>query len=682
MSKILIFGDSFSCEYDRMSIEYVKWKGYVPKNFPELLSDKLNLKYFNFAQGGFDNYTIFHSIINNIKIIEEDDIVIIGWSLIERFRLVNDKNWISIGNYSIDAKIKDISSNTILECLSNRLTNSDLYIQELNNFIFIINSLLKNNIIIHWSWTDYNANFTVPYIKYDSIKNETNIDDLHHNEKSAVEYYNLFLNFLKVKKKLKINFAFDDILIYDTNYKPLYYDFNVINLKNKIEDEYNIKFPYTIVGKESKELLSIFNILDKNLLLFDNTYNNIFFNTVKYFIKNNEKFLYPIILSSNDLFNDDIIDLHDDIIYSVRNNICKIVFIYPLEGNFGFDISNYIWINKLSTKYNLSKKDIIVITPNMKANETYLDLISKYVISDNYTIYTFSFFSNFYFMFKSFNKLNIIDNKNEYNEFFNILNNNRKYKKEYHFLCFNREPKIHRLCIFAELNTNINFKNKFITSLKRRNNYHFDFYKNVDYILNDNYKHCKNRLTDFYKNYNSDQDTVYDTDDLLSNEGFNLNIDAHNKSFVNIITESHFNDNSIFFSEKTFKPIFCCQPFIIFGTPFMLKKLKEMGFKTFDKWWDESYDNEIDFTKRFEKIIDVMIEISSWNMEKCYKITNEMEKVLQHNFNVLMNNEEIIDLYNFLNCNDKSSSITYFNFDDNYIDHNKNNIESKKNKLI
>ena len=76
--------------------------------------------------------------------------------------------------------------------------------------------------------------------------------------------------------------------------------------------------------------------------------------------------------------------------------------------------------------------------------------------------------------------------------------------------------------------------------------------------------------------------------------GASLNIEAHLDCFLNIVTETLFNSESIFISEKTYKPIYLCQPFIIFGNPHTLKKLKQLGYKTFDKWIDESYDNEPD----------------------------------------------------------------------------------------
>ncbi len=100
-----------------------------------------------------------------------------------------------------------------------------------------------------------------------------------------------------------------------------------------------------------------------------------------------------------------------------------------------------------------------------------------------------------------------------------------------------------------------------------------------------------------------------------------------------------------------------CQPFIIFGNPHSLKKLKEYGFKTFDKWWDESYDEELDFNIRFEKIVKVLEEIANWSFDKCYEVTNEMETILIHNYRQLMSTDELHKIYSLLQTDTKLKKI-------------------------
>jgi hypothetical protein len=207
------------------------------------------------------------------------------------------------------------------------------------------------------------------------------------------------------------------------------------------------------------------------------------------------------------------------------------------------------------------------------------------------------------------------------------------------------------MIIFAELMTNSNLINKSYVSLAASsmgNKSEKDFYNLTKGFIDDNYNRSKQRLLDYYENYNSLEHHVFDESDLENNKADNLNLSAQNNTFLNIVTETLTNKNVIFFSEKIYKPIYCAQPFVLIGNPLSLKKLREKGYKTFGQWWDESYDDELDFTKRFEKIMDVLEEISTWSLEKCFEVTQEMESTLRHNFNIMMSNDETLNFYKFL----------------------------------
>jgi len=175
--------------------------------------------------------------------------------------------------------------------------------------------------------------------------------------------------------------------------------------------------------------------------------------------------------------------------------------------------------------------------------------------------------------------------------------------------------------MFNELNINEKLKGKSITTLRGKDkNYYFD-------IIN------------------------WEKQTLSS--GAHLNIKAHLDSFVNIVTETLFDDQSIFLTEKTYKPIYMCHPFIIFGNPYSLRKLKELGYKTFDKWWDESYDDETDVNVRFQKIVIILEKITEWDMDKCFEIKKEMEETLIHNYKKMFDTTEITNLLMELKCENK-----------------------------
>lgn len=108
-------------------------------------------------------------------------------------------------------------------------------------------------------------------------------------------------------------------------------------------------------------------------------------------------------------------------------------------------------------------------------------------------------------------------------------------------------------------------------------------------------------------------------------------------TFCHIVTETQFfNDNpyygeTIFITEKVDKAIRFAQPFIVASSPNYLKTMRELGFKTFNQWWDESYDTVQEWDKRINMVYDVIKEISTWSQSKLSVIYREMIPTLEHN---------------------------------------------------
>jgi hypothetical protein len=77
--------------------------------------------------------------------------------------------------------------------------------------------------------------------------------------------------------------------------------------------------------------------------------------------------------------------------------------------------------------------------------------------------------------------------------------------------------------------------------------------------------------------------------------------DWYDNTCFSIVAESTVEateEQPIFISEKTFKPIAFAQPFMIYGNTGTLSYLKSQGFETFDNIFDESYDNVVDWEMR------------------------------------------------------------------------------------
>jgi hypothetical protein len=365
-------------------------------------------------------------------------------------------------------------------------------------------------------------------------------------------------------------------------------------------------------------------------------------NTLDYFYLNNIKFIYPITLYSTDLFiKYKTMELSDILLKCIKNKKAKIIFFYTTEGDWGSQQFHFNWINDLIDKYNLNNDDILVITTNLKAKDNYID--------NKFNIIPYNFFADD-LEFLKLKKTDKYSLKAFEEHYIKYIKNNRNNKKKKHFLCFNGIPRLNRLLIFGSIKSNLKLNNTTILSLRNTQSENpNEFYEEV-------IKHSDNKkIIDFFKTYNSTINYSYDTNnwDKIYSWGNFLNMDVHTNSFINIVTETMWNKESIFFTEKIYKPIYMCQPFILFGNPNSLKKLKEYGFKTFDKWWDESYDNEFDLNIRLEKITKILEEIASWDFDKCFDITNQMEEVLVHNYKQMISTDELYKIYTLLQTDTK-----------------------------
>jgi len=92
--------------------------------------------------------------------------------------------------------------------------------------------------------------------------------------------------------------------------------------------------------------------------------------------------------------------------------------------------------------------------------------------------------------------------------------------------------------------------------------------------------------------------------------------------------------------EKFIVPILFKKPFLNFGPIGGLDILKDYGFKTFDCIFDERYDTELDVDKRIYMMLDEIERLEKLGLDK---VTKEVEPILEHNYNLLLD----------MNCNRK-----------------------------
>jgi len=110
-------------------------------------------------------------------------------------------------------------------------------------------------------------------------------------------------------------------------------------------------------------------------------------------------------------------------------------------------------------------------------------------------------------------------------------------------------------------------------------------------------------------------------------------------SFLHVVTETCFWEGKTHLTEKIFKPIVARQPFVLLGSTFNLRYLRSYGFKTFDSWWDESYDVTVDPISRLQAVVNIIKEMSEMSDRDLEAVLLGMQNVLEHNYNLFYSRE-------------------------------------------
>lgn len=109
----------------------------------------------------------------------------------------------------------------------------------------------------------------------------------------------------------------------------------------------------------------------------------------------------------------------------------------------------------------------------------------------------------------------------------------------------------------------------------------------------------------------------------------------YNSFFVDVIGVTFTVGDTFYMDEKEVRPMLCFTPFIIYGTNGHLESMRGHGFKTFDQWWDESYDQYSGYD-RLQKIYQVINSLAQKSLFELQDMYQDMLPTLQHNYNHLI----------------------------------------------
>lgn len=211
----------------------------------------------------------------------------------------------------------------------------------------------------------------------------------------------------------------------------------------------------------------------------------------------------------------------------------------------------------------------------------------------------------------------------------------------YTLSCFNLRPEVYRSCIAALLypysNALVTLNHRYtLDSLKSNQSLPLDLLSSKDEILT-NYSELLTNNDALSLDIPFKKDVYHEMFTDHQSIGLDSTLIPTRNSFVNLVTETRFCSPMPNIGEKTLKPIAVFRPFIIMAAPNTLQLVRSLGFKTFDRWWDESYDNILNHHERFEAIYNLTVSILKKDKEELTNMLQEMSDVLTHNYNNLKN---------------------------------------------
>jgi hypothetical protein len=135
---------------------------------------------------------------------------------------------------------------------------------------------------------------------------------------------------------------------------------------------------------------------------------------------------------------------------------------------------------------------------------------------------------------------------------------------------------------------------------------------------------------------------VVDVTNFSINQAGNLNSNIHDQTLFQIVNETLVEDwghTSLFYSEKTYKPILHLQPFLIWGQRGCNRYLEDMGYKLYTDWFDYSFDDEPNHFLRYKKLLQsveqAVKEIEKLKPEDYTNWRFKNTDVLEHNLRIL-----------------------------------------------
>jgi GDP-L-fucose synthase len=307
-------------------------------------------------------------------------------------------------------------------------------------------------------------------------------------------------------------------------------------------------------------------------------------------------------------FIDDNIDYFSKVFEQVADKVnIKIVF-----SNFheGFRMNDfYEKIVPFKRTYNLRKSQVIIITMNGFAGQYSEDITIMY---KPYLLWDLSK-----------NYKTILNQEHQVNNSVVSLATTESYLttlKEKYFLSYNKNTtRFYRIRFFLWLLKTGLIDETLYSLLIKRNIDTFEF---SSYNSKPEFDET-NDLTLYINKFNNLEYTLLDWDynanDIENNKFSSTKYttkEHYTKTLFSIVTEMSFNHSSNNITEKTFKPIGNCHPFIVIGDHNLHNTLTHYGFELYDDLIDYTFDKVWENELRFNLVLKEIKKIYELGEEK------------------------------------------------------------------
>ena len=280
----------------------------------------------------------------------------------------------------------------------------------------------------------------------------------------------------------------------------------------------------------------------------------------------------------------------------IRNGDAAVVLFYPWEGYSGMEGNDDFKIaEEWRKKAHFPKGSVHFFTGNLEADG------HDDIKNSGIKVHPYNTFDNW--------------NADKFEEpLIDFIPNDNKFL----YLSYNRNPRGPRIYLGAKL-IEYNLLDKGLVSLGKPDWWTPNNVLRADGIRDQEYAKLNKQLP------------IEIGKKLFFNLACNIDLQDFQSTFCSIITETLVENKTLFISEKTWKAIQVGHPFFLLGNPGTLNYLRNRGYKTFDRWWDESYDHVTEYRLRVEMILKEIDRFSKKSKEELIEIRKEMHEVLEFN---------------------------------------------------